>query len=94
MQPFHVSRDNVGHHLTRNFFRLRRGRSGRLGRGVSRGTIDDDAGGEIAVVEIRIRFAEFGDHLVDFVSKDAARTRDQLRQRCRLHFARSCRFAR
>ena len=44
--------------------------------GVSSGAIDDDAGGEIAVVEIGIRFAEFGDYLVDLVAKDAARTRD------------------
>ena len=48
--------------------------------------IDDDARGEIAVVEIRIRFAEFSDHLIDFVSKDAARIRNQLRER--LRFAR------
>ena len=40
--------------------------------------IDDDAGGEIAVVEIGIGFAEFGDHLVDLVSENAAHIRDQL----------------
>ena len=41
---------------------------------MSSGAIDDNAGGEIAVVEIGIRFAEFGDHLVDLVSKDVADT--------------------
>ena len=48
--------------------------------------IDDHARGEIAIVEIRIRFAKFGDHLVDLVSKDAARIRNQLHER--LRFAR------
>jgi hypothetical protein len=60
--------------------------SWRLGRGVSGCAIHDDARGEIAIVEIRIRFAEFRDHVVDFVSKDAARIRNQLRER--LRFAR------
>ena len=57
------------------------------------GAIHDYARGEIAVVEIGIRLAEFRDHLVDLVSEDAARTRDQLRQRRRLHFTCSLRFA-
>ena len=56
--------------------------------------IDDYARGEIAVVEVGIRFAEFGHHLVELVSENATHIRDQLRQRRGLHFTCSCRFAR